>query len=105
MIAELRKMAEQRSENPEKITLAHWTFHDLRRTARSLLSRAGIDSDIAERCLAHKIGGVRGVYDRYAYHKEKKRAFEALAALIERIVNPPAANVVTLPTDRGIAAG
>jgi integrase len=103
MIAELRIMAEQRRENPDKVRLTRWTFHDLRRTARSLLSRAGIDSDIAERCLAHKIGGVRGVYDRYAYHKEKKRAFEALAALIERIVNPPAANVVTLPT--GIAAG
>ena len=105
MLAELRKMAEQRGDDPEKVTLNRWVFHDLRRTARSLLSRAGVDADIAERCLAHKIGGVRGVYDRYAYHKEKKHAFAALAALIERIVNPPPANVVTLPTERGIAAG
>jgi hypothetical protein len=47
---------------------------------------------------------VRGVYDRYAYHREKKRAFEALAALIERIVNPPAANVLTFPSDNVAAA-
>jgi integrase len=41
-----------------------WRLHDLRRSARSLMSRAGIDPDTAERCLAHTIGGIRGVYDR-----------------------------------------
>jgi hypothetical protein len=61
-------------------------LHDSRPTARSLMS--GVDSDIAERCLAHTIGGVRGVRDRYAYHAENKHAFEALAAQIERNVNP-----------------
>jgi len=30
---------------------------------------------------------VRGVYDRHEYHGEKAQAFEALAALIERIVS------------------
>jgi integrase len=65
-----------------------WRLHDLRRTARSLLSRAGIDSNIAERCLGHAIGGIRGVYDRYEYRTEKAHAFEMLAALIERIVDP-----------------
>ena len=34
------------------------------------------------------IGGVRGTYDRHAYHDEKKRAFELLAAQIDRIINP-----------------
>ena len=72
-----------------------WIIHDLRRTARSLLSRAGVNADIAERCLGHVIGGVRGIYDRHEYFEEKKRAFEALAAQIERIVNPQA-NVVAL---------
>jgi integrase len=70
----------------EACPLAHWTLHDLRRTARSLMSKAGVNKDIAERCLAHAIGGVRGVYDRHAYLEEKKAAFDALAALIERIV-------------------
>jgi len=65
-----------------------WTLHDLRRTARSLMSRAGVPSDHAERCLGHVIGGVRGTYDRHAYHAEKKQAFEALASQIDRIVNP-----------------
>ena len=66
--------------------LPRWTLHDLRRTARSLMSRAGVPSDHAERCLGHVIGGVRGVYDRHAYRAEKAAAFEALAAQVARIV-------------------
>jgi len=72
-----------------------WRIHDLRRTARSLMSRAGVASDHAERCLGHVIGGVRGVYDRHEFREEKARAFEALAAQVDRILNPQA-NVVAL---------
>jgi integrase len=74
-----------------------WTLHDLRRTARTLMSRRGVTTDNAERALGHVMGGVRGTYDRYAYHREKAEAFEALAAQIDLIVNPPAAdNVVAM---------
>jgi integrase len=73
-----------------------WTLHDLRRTARSLMSRAGVPSDHAERCLGHVIGGVRGVYDRHEYHREKQRAFEMLAAEIDRIVSGGSAKVVKI---------
>src|SRR6516225_8411877 len=73
-----------------------WRLHDLRRTARSLMSRAGVPTDHAERCLGHVIGGVRGVYDRHAYHAEKARAFEMLAGEIERIVEGGSAKVVTI---------
>jgi integrase len=73
-----------------------WTLHDLRRTARSLMSRAGVNSDHAERCLGHLIGGVRGTYDRYEFYKEKAHAYNELAALIERIANPPKGNVTPL---------
>jgi integrase len=73
-----------------------YQIHDLRRTARSLMSRAGVDADHAERAMGHVIGGVRGTYDRHAFYDEKKRAFEALAVQIDRIVNPPASNVTEL---------
>jgi integrase len=75
--------------------VSDWTLHDLRRTARSLMSRAGVPSDHAERCLGHVMPGVRGVYDRHEYHEEKRRAYEALAGQIDRIVNPQE-NVVPL---------
>jgi hypothetical protein len=57
------------------------------------MSRAGVNADHAERCLGHKIPGVRGVYDRYEFLAEKKHAYEALAAEIERIAKPPKDNV------------
>jgi integrase len=76
-----------------------WTLHDLRRTARSLMSRAGVPSDHAERALGHVIGGIRGTYDRFAYRDEKARAFAALAGQIERILNPQD-NVVAFDVGR-----
>jgi len=72
-----------------------WRFHDLRRTARSLMSRAGVNPDTAERCLGHAIRGIRGVYDRHQYIEEMRHAFEALAAQVERIVHP-VENVVAI---------
>jgi integrase len=62
-----------------------WRLHDLRRTARSLMSRAGVPSDHAERCLGHVINGVRGVYDRHEYQAEKAAAFEKLAEQVAAI--------------------
>ena len=63
-----------------------WTLHDLRRTARTLMSRAGVRSEIAERVMGHVIGGVEGIYDRHRYFDEKAEALRKLAALIENIV-------------------
>jgi integrase len=79
----------------ERCGVTGWTLHDLRRTARTLMSRAGIAPDHAERACGHVIPGIRGTYDVHGYYDEKGRAFEALAVQIERIVNPQE-NVVSL---------
>jgi integrase len=68
--------------------VANWRLHDLRRTARSLLSRAGINADISERCLGHALPGIRATYDRHRYLDEMRHGFEALASLIGAIVDP-----------------
>jgi hypothetical protein len=47
--------------------------------------------------------GIRGTYDRHEYLSEKRHAFEALAALIDRIANP-ADNIVALSASRAKAA-
>ena len=69
--------------------VSNWRFHDLRRTARSLMSRAGVNADHAERCLGHAIPGVRGIYDRHEFYDEKKFGFDALATQLALITNPP----------------
>jgi integrase len=71
-----------------KAQIEPWVIHDLRRSARSLMSRAGVRRDIAERVLGHAIRGVEGVYDRHQYASEKAHALNALASLIQSIVNP-----------------
>jgi integrase len=81
------------------INAASWTLHDLRRTARSLMSRAGVSADVAERCLGHTLGTIRGTYDRHAYAEEKRRAYEKLATLIAQIVDPQP-NVVAIRGQR-----
>jgi integrase len=75
--------------------MSGWTVHDLRRTARSLMSRAGVLPDIAERVLGHAIVGIRGTYDRFEFRDEKALALMQLAALIDGIVHPRA-NVVPM---------
>jgi integrase len=77
-----------------------WSIHDIRRTGRSLLSRAKVSADIGERCLGHAMGNIRKTYDRHTYESEKRDAFEALAQLIGFIINNPmdnfSGNVVAL---------
>jgi integrase len=61
-----------------------WGLHDLRRTARSIMSRYATP-DIAERVIGHTIPGVRGVYDLHEYADEKRAALEKLAEHIELV--------------------
>jgi integrase len=72
-----------------------FVLHDLRRSARSLMSRGGVRPDIAERVLGHAMKGVEGTYDRHQYRDEKGHALSALAGLIESIIDP-ADNVVRI---------
>ena len=65
-------LEERRKHDKNANPLPHWTIHHLRRTARSLMSRAGVRPDIAERVLGHAIAGVEGVYDRHAYDDERR---------------------------------
>jgi integrase len=73
-----------------------WRLHDLRRTARSLMSRAGVARDIGERVLGHAVGsGVERTYDVHDYQIEKTNALQRLADMVDTIVNgTPGDNVL-----------
>jgi integrase len=87
--AALLYLQEHAKEGTKVQPLPNWTLHDLRRTAKTLMARAGVRPDISERVLGHVIAGVEGTYDRHSYAEEKRDALEKLAATIEHIVNPP----------------
>ncbi len=77
-----------------------WTLHDCRRSASTMMARAGVRPDIKERVLGHVIPGVAKVYDRHDYADEKRDALEKLAAKIDLILNPPQSNVTKLDAHR-----
>ena len=77
-------------------SLPNWTLHDLRRTAKTLMVRAGVRPDISERVLGHVIAGVEGTYDRHSYVDEKRDALEKLATIVNRILYASSSNVVEL---------
>jgi integrase len=81
--------------------MQRWTIHDLRRSARSLMSRAGVLSEHSEKVMGHVVGGVEGIYDRHHYLNEKADALKRLAALINAIVCPRPADVLPMVRRRG----
>jgi integrase len=81
--------------------MPRWTLHDLRRTARSLMSRAGVLSEHAEKVMGHTKRGSESIYDRHKYFDEKTEALRKLAGLIDIIVNPRADNVKPLKEMKG----
>jgi integrase len=85
----LRTYAHMKQRLDTDSGVKNWVLHDLRRTARSLLSRAGVNSDIAELVLGHTLKGVRQTYDRHSYHSEKAHALEMLAREVARITTDP----------------
>ena len=84
MLTALRAEAAQQGLDPARVELEPWQLRDLRRTARTLMSRKKVPLEIAERCLGHVITLVRGTYDRYDYLVEKRDAFAKLAQMSRR---------------------
>jgi integrase len=96
-------MKKQAKKGAKVEPIPNWTLHDLRRTAKTLMARAGVRPDISERVLGHVIAGVEGTYDRHSYAEEKREALEKLAAMVERILNPLPSNVQSLDEQRARA--
>jgi integrase len=61
--------------------------HDLRRTARSYMSKLGISPVIAGKILNHTDKGVTAVYDRHDYLQEKKEALNFWADKLKKITD------------------
>lgn len=100
MVEELRKMADERGENSNRVTLPHWVNHDLRRTVRTRLSSLRVADVVAEAVIAHVRPGIKGVYDLHNYADEKREALTLWNGRLHSIVEPPASNVVELAAAR-----
>jgi integrase len=74
-----------------------WTPHDLRRTMATLMRQElRVSTDVVERCLNHKPQGIVGVHQVGELMAERREAFDAWGAELERLMAADAANVATL---------
>ena len=75
-----------RKKQPPRVMdyIEYFTVHDLRSTNRSLIASLSVPPHVAERCLNHKLKGVKGIYDKYNYYSERQEALLKLGKLVEK---------------------
>ncbi|MES2910551.1 MAG: integrase family protein [Pseudomonadota bacterium] len=69
----------------ERLTVTHWSPHDLRRTGRTLLAAMGCPNEIGEAILGHVQPGVVGVYNLHAYNAERRLWLGKLSERLESL--------------------
>lgn len=83
----------------EATGVPHFTPHDLRRTAATIMASAGVLPHIVDRVLAHKARGITPVYQRASYGPEMRQALTILGDRVRAAVagdEAPASNVVRI---------
>jgi len=69
----------------KRLTVTHWSPHDLRRTGRTLLAQLGAPHDVAEAILGHVQPGVVGIYNMHAYNAERRIWLTKLSIHLESL--------------------
>jgi integrase len=69
------------------VKIEHFTVHDLRRTAATNLSEQEYNTDVIEKSLNHKLKGVRGVYNRAQYARQRAEMLQAWANWLDTLKN------------------
>jgi integrase len=83
----------------ERVALAPWRLHDIRRTVATRMAELGVQPHIVEAVLNHVSGhkaGVAGVYNRALYATERRRALELWGEHVRSLVEGVEAKVIAL---------
>ena len=67
----------------DRLTVTHWSPHDLRRTGRTLLAAMGCPHEVGETILGHVLTGVAGVYNLHRYDAERRLWLTRLAGHLQ----------------------
>jgi len=96
MLRTLRAVARMRGDDPSRVELEPWVFHDLRRVVRSHLAALRVPDHVAEMALGHGRKGLQRIYDQHCYEAELREALTQWAGRLRSIVEPAPGNVVSL---------
>ena len=66
--------------------IPHWTIHDLRRTAATMMGSMKVSPFIVERVLGHTDNRITAIYDRSSYDDDKREALERWGARLEELL-------------------
>ena len=89
MLRYLKALTRLRCDDPAQVKLEPWVVHDLRRVVRTKLAALEVNDGVAEMCLGHGRKGLERVYNQHSGLPQMRRALEAWAAELRRIVSPP----------------
>jgi integrase len=87
-------------DNADHWEIPHFTPHDLRRTAASIMTGIGVPRLHVEKVLNHTLSDIAEVYDRHDYFDEKKAALNRWADHLQTILANKRAKVVPIQGDR-----
>ena len=65
------------------LPVTHWTPHNLRRTARTLLDQLGCQNEIGEAILGHMPPEILATYNAHTYDAERKQWLSKLSDYLE----------------------
>lgn len=73
----------------------HWTPHDLRRTAATIMGQCGVLSEIIERCLNHvESSKLKRIYQRQEPRQQMREAWDLLGLRVETLLSDENVSVV-----------
>ena len=70
----------------KRLSVSHWSPHDLRRTGRTMLAALKCPNDIAEAILGHVKPGVQATYNLYEYDNERREWLGKLDEKLESLI-------------------
>lgn len=78
-----------------RLSGGHWTPHDLRRTAATIMGHCGVLSEIIERCLNHvETSKLKRTYQRQEPRQQMQEAWELLGQRLEALLSDENVTVV-----------
>ena len=80
--------------NRPLLSIEPFSPHDLRRTAATHMTAAGVEPFTVRRILNHAEAGPTSIYDRYSYDAEKRKALDKLGSVLKKILSGDRGKVV-----------
>jgi integrase len=73
-----------------RITVPHFTLHDIRRSVRTGMGRLGVPPHVAELVINHVRGGIQAIYDKHTYEREIGQALAVWARYVAMVIDSDA---------------